>query len=104
MLSVMLLASLRTGVRAVGWLLSIALVLVAVVACFLAALLLPPDTATGPLWLGLPPRAAIILYGVGVAPLLILPLAYAWHFERLTLSADGLAHLRARRRLEAPDA
>lgn len=45
---------------------------------FGAALALPAETANGPLWLGLPRRAAIVLLGVGVLPMLILTLAYAF--------------------------
>ena len=41
------------------------------------ALALPDLGSKEPLWLGLPRRAAIIVYGVGLVPLLFLPWAYA---------------------------
>jgi hypothetical protein len=50
-----------------------------------------------PLWLGLPRRAAIVLYGVGLLPMFVLPLAYAWTFDRITLRADDIARVRAAR-------
>lgn len=49
------------------------------VGAFAAALRLPG--AGEPLLLGLPLRAAIVLYGVGLLPALILPLAYALTFD-----------------------
>ena len=63
---------------------------------FAAALLLP--ASEGPaaqLFLGLPLRAAIVVYAVGVAPLLVLPFVWALTFERETLSDDDLRRLRA---------
>lgn len=49
---------------------------------FGAAILLPADDpAQLRLWLGLPPRAAIVVYGVGLLPLFFLPLAYALTFR-----------------------
>lgn len=50
-----------------------------------------PDTQ---LVLGLPPRAAFLLVGVGLAPGLVVPLAYALVFDRETLTEDDLAELR----------
>ncbi|HEU4564177.1 MAG TPA: hypothetical protein VFS05_06005, partial [Gemmatimonadaceae bacterium] len=44
------------------------------VVCFGAVLLMPPDAGPdAPLVLGLPPRAAIVLYAIGVLPLFLLP-------------------------------
>lgn len=65
---------------------------------FGAVLLMPAETATSSLWLGLPPRAAVILYGIGVLPLFVLPIAYALTFESLTLSDADLERVRAMRR------
>jgi len=39
------------------------------------------ERAGMPLLLGLPPRAAIVLYGIGVLPLLVLPLVFALTFD-----------------------
>lgn len=75
----------------------IGLVLVLVTGGFLLALMLPAETASGTYWLGLPRRAAVILYGVGVLPLFVLPIAYAVTFEAQTLSDDDLARVRAAR-------
>ena len=64
--------------------------------CFLAALALPAsEGANGPLLLGLPLRAAIVLYGVGVVPIFILPFAYALTFDASTLSDADLERVRA---------
>lgn len=68
-------------------------VLVLLLGAFAAALLLP--AAGEPLWLGLPRRAAIVLYGVGILPVLILPLAYALTFEEVTLSEEAIERVRA---------
>jgi hypothetical protein len=63
---------------------------------FGAALLLPAsDGALSRLWLGLPARAAIVIYGVGLLPIIILPVAYAMTFEEMTLSAEDLERVRA---------
>jgi hypothetical protein len=63
---------------------------------FGGALALPPiDPARATLWLGLPPGAALVLYGVGILPLLVVPVAYALTFDELTLSAADLEELRA---------
>lgn len=63
---------------------------------FCAALAMP--ATEGPLsslWLGLPPRAAIVIYGVGLLPIIVLPVAYALTFETLTLSAEDLERVRS---------
>nr|MCU0636746.1 hypothetical protein [Gemmatimonadaceae bacterium] len=70
--------------------------LVVCVAAFGAALALPAsveDTLFG----GLPLRAAIVVYGIGLLPLVVLPVAYALTFDRITLSDDDLAGVRALR-------
>lgn len=66
------------------------------VAAGLALLIaMPAAEATDPaLILGLPPRAAWMIYGVGLAPGLFLPLAYALFFDEATLSERSLDHLR----------
>jgi hypothetical protein len=63
---------------------------------FGAALALP--ATEGPLstlWLGLPARAAIVIYGVGLLPIVVLPVAYALTFETQTLSAEDVERVRA---------
>jgi hypothetical protein len=62
---------------------------------FLAALILPAtESSTSSLWLGLPARAAIVIYGIGVLPIIVLPVAYALTFESQTLSAQDLERVR----------
>ena len=48
---------------------------------FCAALMLPTPSPDD-LWLGLPRGAAIILFVVGLVPMLILPIAYALTFDQ----------------------
>lgn len=49
---------------------------------FALALSLPAREGAGaPLWAGLPVRSAIVLVGVGLLPLLFLPLAFALAFD-----------------------
>jgi hypothetical protein len=63
---------------------------------FLAVFLMPAETAAAPaLFLGLPRRAAIVLYGVGLLPLFAMPFAYALTFEDATLSEADLDRLRS---------
>jgi hypothetical protein len=50
-----------------------------------------------PLWLGLPRRAAIVLYGVGLLPMFVLPVAYALTFDRVTLRPEDIVAVRAAR-------
>lgn len=77
---------------------------VILVGCFAAAMLLPPEGVDGPLWLGLPRRAAIVLFGVGVLPMLILATAYAMDTRGDPLDAEALAELhRECARLRAED-
>ncbi len=97
LIAMMVLGAVRRGrgLGALGW--PFAFVLLLVAGGFCLALGLPPDTANGPLWGGLPPRAAVILYGVGVVPLFLLPLAYALVFDAGTLTADHIERVRASR-------
>ena len=69
--------------------------LVVLLGGFWLALALPADEHAGmQLLLGLPRRAAIVVYGVGLLPLLVLPLACAWTFDELTLSQGDLDRVR----------
>ena len=54
--------------------------------------------ASTELWLGLPRGAAIIIYIVGLLPMVVLPLAYALTFEKTTLDDPELAELRRKLR------
>jgi hypothetical protein len=67
-----------------------------VLLAFGLALLLPADEAPGAaLWLGLPRRAALVLYGAGLLPALVLPLAYALTFDGSPFRPDAVERLRA---------
>jgi hypothetical protein len=67
---------------------------------FCAALGLPmSESATSSLWLGLPGRAAVIIYGVGLLPIVVLPVAYAITFGTQTLTADDVERVRQLGRL-----
>jgi hypothetical protein len=72
-----------------------AVLLLVPLAAFSAVLLLPQETASGPLLLGLPRRAAIVLFGIGVLPVFLLPVAYARDNSAASLSAESLAELRS---------
>jgi hypothetical protein len=73
----------------------IGLTITIVVAGLLLAWGLPAESE--PLWLGLPRRAAIVLYGVGLLPMFVLPVAYALTFDRVTLRPEDIVAVRAAR-------
>src|SRR3954471_9600875 len=94
--AIMILGAAR-GSRGVG---SLKLPFVFVIAMltigFCAALALPAnESAASHLWLGLPLRAAVIIYGIGLLPIVVLPVAYAITFRTQTLTADDVARVRA---------
>ena len=70
-----------------------ALMTVLVGAGFIAVFMLPDLGASEPLLLGLPRRAAIVLYGIGLLPTLVLPVAYALTFADQTLRPEDLARV-----------
>jgi len=92
----MILGAVR-GASGIGPLkIPFAFVIIILAIGFGAALALP--ATEGPLsrlWLGLPGRAAIVIYGVGLLPIIVLPIAYAMTFETLTLSAEDVERVRA---------
>ena len=94
--AIMILGAVR-GSRGIGPLkFPFAFVVLVLAIGFVAALALP--ATEGPLsklWLGLPARAAIVIYGVGLLPIIVLPVAYALTFETLTLSGEDLERVRA---------
>lgn len=73
----------------------IGLTITIVIAGLLLAWGLPGESE--PLWFGLPRRAAIVLYGVGLLPMFVLPVAYALTFDRVTLRPEDIAAVRAAR-------
>ena len=62
---------------------------------FIAVFALPDGGAAEPLLLGLPRRAAIVLYGIGLLPTLVLPVAYALTFAGQTLRPEDLERVLA---------
>ena len=72
-----------------------AFVILTLIVGFSLALALPAnEQADSPLWLGLPARAAIVVYGIGLLPAIVLPLAYALTFETQTLSSEDVKRVR----------
>jgi hypothetical protein len=94
--AIMILGATR-GQNGIGPLKLPFLFVVAVLAIgFCAALALPAtESPLSKLWLGLPARAAVVIYGIGLLPIVVLPVAYALTFETQTLSAEDVERVRA---------
>jgi hypothetical protein len=93
----MILGAVRPG-RSLGRLAAPFLaVFLLVTGGFVVALLLPAEGVGAALFGGLPRRAAVILYGVGLVPLFLLPLVYAVTFDSLTLTDEDITRVRAAR-------
>ena len=92
---IMVLGAAR-GRRGVGRLkVPFLFVVVTLAAGFCAALALPAtESAQSHLWLGLPIRAALVIYGIGLLPIVVLPVAYALTFESQTLTAEDVERVR----------
>jgi hypothetical protein len=88
---VILLGAAR-GAAGVGRLwIPIAFVVATLALGFGLALALPANESAGSeLWLGLPARAAIVIYGIGLMPAIVLPIAYALTFETQTLDEEDV--------------
>jgi hypothetical protein len=72
-----------------------AFVFVVLTAGFCLALGLPANEGVGStLWLGLPARAAIVIYGIGLLPIVVLPVAYALTFDTQTLNQADIDRVR----------
>ena len=83
----------RKGVGSLA--LPFAFVIITLTIGFCLALGLPANEGPGStLWLGLPVRAAIVVYGIGLLPVVVLPVAYALTFETQTLSAEDVERVR----------
>lgn len=93
--SLMALGVVRQG-RGIGrlaW--PLGFTFVVIIAGFGAGLLLPAEGANARIVLGFPLRAALVLYGVGLLPIVVLPFAYAATFDDMTLSEKDLARVGA---------
>ncbi len=97
LVAVMTFGAVRDGRTLGAMAIPFTMVLVLVMGGFLLALMMPADVVGDRLWFGLPRRAAVILFGVGLLPLFVLPLVYALTFDALTLSDDDVARVRAAR-------
>jgi heme/copper-type cytochrome/quinol oxidase subunit 4 len=93
---VLLGARRRDGRFGAAWIAVLALVVV-VGGILLVVSLSEGSAANEPFLLGLPRRAALVLYGVGVAPLLVLAGAFARGFAQWAPTDDDLARVRALR-------
>jgi hypothetical protein len=104
MVASMALGAVREGkeIGRLKW--AFAFVFVVLAGGFAAVMLLPAEAPGAPLYFGLPLRAAIVLVGIGLLPLLVLPVAYALTFDEMTLSEDDLARVRAAALALRPDA
>ena len=94
--SIMVLGAAR-GSAGVGPLkIPFAFVVIVLALGFGAAIAMPAtESALSRLWLGLPARAAIVIYGIGLLPIVVLPVAYAVTFKTQTLDADDIEKVRA---------
>ncbi|MGQ0702533.1 MAG: hypothetical protein ACT4PM_05305 [Gemmatimonadales bacterium] len=94
--SLLALGARREGQRipALLWI-GLATVGLALGGAFAAALGLGPEGPGSPLLLGLPRRAALVLYGVGLLPAVVVPLVYALTFDRMVLTGSRLERFRA---------
>ncbi len=90
----LLLGALRPGRASRRLVVAAALLALLMVMAFGAALLLPGTAAGEPLLLGLPRRAAIVIYGIGLLPMLLLPWVFARDFRDFGLDAARLEQIR----------
>ncbi len=95
LLAISVLGAVREGKDAgrLAWVFALTFLLVA---GGLALAIAVPEPAPGdPLVLGLPLGAAILVYGVGLLPLIVVPLAYAWTFPELGFREGELEEIRS---------
>jgi hypothetical protein len=94
LVATMVLGAAQRGRAPASMLIAFAVVGSMLAGGFALALALPADLgAAEPLWLGLPRRAAVIVYGVGLLPVIVLPVVYALTFDAETLRPDDLARV-----------
>lgn len=94
--SLMTLGAVRDGEKLGILGFAFAFVFAVLMGGFMLAILLPDsDNAATKLFLGLPPRAAIVIYGIGFLPVLVLPLIYALTFKGRTLTEEDIERVKA---------
>ena len=92
---IMIMGAVREGTRLGNLVVPFTIVGLLLAAGFCLALSLPANEGpASALYLGLPLRAAIIVYGVGLLPTVVLPIAYALTFETQTLSREDVERAR----------
>ena len=99
----MALGAARPGRRLGPMVWALAFVFAVLVGCFGYALAMPATEGPGTrLLLGLPLRAAVVIYGIAWLPALVLPAVYARTFRLLILDESDIERIRqARRQSEA---
>ena len=99
----MALGAARPGRRLGPMIWSLIFAFVVLVGCFGYALAMPAAEGPGSrLLLGLPVRAAVVIYGVGLLPALVLPAVYARTFRLLTLDESDIERIREARGQREP--
>jgi hypothetical protein len=93
--SIIVLGARRSDRRLGVLTIPIALVALILLGGFSAALRAAPVTPESRLFFGLPAGAAIVVYVIGLLPLVILPVAYALTFSAMTLTDADLDRVRA---------
>lgn len=94
MVGMMVLGAQRNGrIGKLAW--PFALVFVIVAGGFAVLLSLPAPEPGAPLYGGLPLGAAVLLFGIGLLPFFVVPIAYALTFDELTLSEADMVRVRA---------
>lgn len=95
-LGAMMVIGAARGSRGIGKLkLPFLFVFVVLALGFCLALGLPANEGQGgSLLFGLPLRAAIVIYGIGLLPIVVLPVAYALTFDTQTLNESDIARVR----------
>lgn len=96
MVAMLLLGAARKDVPLGGLVWVFVFCFAALAVGFGLALTAPEVTPDATLYFGLPQGAAVILFVVGLLPLLVLPIVYALTFEKTTLNTEELETLRAR--------
>jgi hypothetical protein len=96
LVATMTLGAARRGRLPAGTLAAFVFVGALLAGGFSLALALPDGLgAAEPLWLGLPRRAAVIVYGVGLLPVVVLPVVYALTFDAQTLRPEDQERVEA---------
>jgi hypothetical protein len=97
--ALMILGGVREGTRPGA----IALALGFLFVVFVLGFGIPLFFSSRDLWLGLPAATAIVVYGVGILPVFVLPVVYAWTFDARTLSGADIERIKELAKQRAND-